>query len=183
MKSLYKMTDDEVIGMVMESSNISFALNNKSGNFNLQGCVNLAKEEIAKYFKKCNGLWAYATLDSVLADELSKIQTRYEPLLWDVLREKRAKVVKRQTITTINFARAKAVISGALSVTGLPFSVYEQQYRAQVVLNLAPRSTLFFYVNYKDVDKEGKMEEMVAAVNSLRLAAKSLGCGTMLKRR
>ena len=68
-------------------------------------------------------------------------------------------------------------------MTGLPFSVYEQQYRAQVVLNLAPRSTLFFYVNYKDVDKEGKMEEMVAAVRSLHLAAQSLGPGTMLKRR
>lgn len=46
MKSLYKMTDEEVIGMVMGNSNISFALNNKSGSFNLQGCVNLAKEEI-----------------------------------------------------------------------------------------------------------------------------------------
>ena len=55
MKSLYKMTDEEVIGMVMGNSNISFALNNKSGSFNLQGCVNLAKEEIAKYFKKSNG--------------------------------------------------------------------------------------------------------------------------------
>ena len=183
MKSLYKMTDDEVIGIALGSSVISSAINNRFGSFNLQGCVNLAKEEIAKYFKKCNGLWAYANLDKNLEDELSKIQTRYEPLLWDVLRERRAKVVKRQTITTINFARAKAVISGALSVTGLPFSVYEQQYRAQVVLNLAPRSTLFFYVKYKDVDKEGKMEEMVAAVNSLRLAAKSLGYGTMLKRR
>lgn len=183
MKSLYKMTDEEVIGIALGSSVISSAINNKSGSFNLQGCVQLAKEEIAKYFKKSNGLWAYATLDKNLEDELSKIQTRYEPLLWDVLRERRAKVVKRQTITTINFARAKAVISGALSATGLPFSVYEQQYRAQVVLNLAPRSTLFFYVNYKDVEKEGKMEEMVAAVRSLQLAAQSLGYGTMLKRR
>lgn len=183
MKSLYKMTDEEVIGIALGSSVISSAINNRFGSFNLQGCVQLAKEEIAKYFKKSNGLWAYAALDSVLAEELSKIQTRYEPLLWDVLRERRAKVVKRQTITTINFARAKAVISSALSATGLPFSVYEQQYRAQVELRLAPRSTLFFYVNYKDLAKEGKMEEMLAAINSLRLAAQSLGYGTMLKRR
>jgi len=183
MKSLYEMTDDEVIGIALGSSVISSAINNRFGSFNLQGCVQLAKEEIAKYFKKSNGLWAYAALDSVLAEELSKIQTRYEPLLWDVLREKRARVAKQHAITTINFARAKAVISGALSATGLPFSIYEQQYRAQVVLNLAPRSTLFFYVNYKDVGKEGKMEEMVAAVKSLQLAAQSLGYGTMLKRR
>ena len=183
MKSLYKMTDEEVIGIALGNSVISSALNNRYGSFNLHGCVNLAKEEIAKYFKKSNGLWAYATLDKELADELSLLQTRYEPLLWDVLREKRAKVSKRHAITTINFARAKAVISEALAALGLPFSITEQRYRAAVELHLAPRSTLFYYVNYKDLAKEGKMEEMVAAINSLRLAAQSLGYGTMLKRR
>ena len=50
MKSLYKMTDEEVIGIALGSSVISSAINNKSGSFNLQGCVQLAKEEIAKYF-------------------------------------------------------------------------------------------------------------------------------------
>ena len=183
MKSLYKMTDEEVIGIALGNSVISSALNNRYGSFNLQGCVNLAKEEIAKYFKKSNGLWAYAALDSVLAEELSKIQTRYEPLLWDVLREKRARVAKQHAITTINFTRAQAVISEALATTGLQFSISEQRYRASVELHLAPRSTLFFYVNYKDLAKEGKMEEMLAAINSLRLAAQSLGYGTMLKRR
>ena len=53
----------------------------------------------------------------------------------------------------------------------------------EVIGMVMGNSNISFALNYKDVDKEGKMEEMVAAVKSLQLAAQSLGYGTMLKRR
>lgn len=53
----------------------------------------------------------------------------------------------------------------------------------EVIGMVMENSNISFALNYKDVDKEGKMEEMVAAVKSLQLAAQSLGYGTMLKRR
>ena len=53
----------------------------------------------------------------------------------------------------------------------------------EVIGMVMGNSNISFALNYKDVDKEGKMEEMVAAVRSLQLATQSLGYGTMLKRR
>jgi len=184
MKSLYELSDEEVIKIATENNIISTALNNRYGNFNLQACVDLTLEEIAKYFKRSNGVWIYGVLSEEHENELSLIQSRYEPMLWEWLHERRAKIVKQQTITTINFTRAKAIISAAFAEAGMScFSISEQRYRAQVAVQLGPHSVLHFYIKYKDLAKEGKMNSVIETINNLDEARKALGYGVSLKRK
>lgn len=181
MKSIYSLTEDELVKIAIDSPAVTNALSRK-GEFNLKGCVTAALDNIGTYFRKCNGLPSYASLSKEQADELSVFLPQVEPLLWDRLREIRAKHVKQHTITAINFAKASAMIGDALKAAGLQGNIYEQRYRARVEVRLGRLTVVRFYVNYKDLAKSGTTDEVISALVDLRSALDRLGPGVFLRR-
>ena len=182
MKSIYELSDEEVLTVATGSPIIASAVSGRTGNFNLASCVGLALEEISQYFKKSNGLWIHATLPKEQADELSLIHAHYGPMVWERLRGMRAEAVKKQTVTAINFARARAIVGATFDVAGFKWTMSEQRYRTQVAVRLGPHCVVRFYLYYKDLAKSGRMDEVVDALRRLSEARATLGGGLAIKR-
>ncbi len=182
MKNIYKLSKEELLKVALDSDAVSSALSRK-GDFDIQGCVKACLDNIGRYFRKCNGLPYYASLPKELSDELSVFLPQVEPLVWDRVHELRAERVRQHTVTAINFARASAIIGDALRAAGFQGSFDEQRYRAKVSVIIGAHLSAVFYVNYKDLAKEGKADSIVAALRDLRSVMDRLGTGLTIKRK
>ena len=193
-KNFDDMTEDEILSVALGTIPEYLERIRGTGRFDLEECVRLELERVGKLFRcrrsrpvipnmprprlfKMDEAVAeaeQAALETLLAHFRGPLTERTIPVRDRYLRNRKA--------SEINAVAAKAVITARLKEAGYESEVACQRYRARVEVLMAKGHRLRFYVYYKNVNREGFLDEVVGAVGRIREGIEGLGHGVVLKR-
>lgn len=186
-KNFDDMTEDEILEEALGAVPEYLERIRQTGQFDLEACVRLELRRIEKLFNSRRSRPAIpnmprpfsfkkdeatakaekAALEALLAHFRGTLTERTIPI--------RDRYLRRRKVSQINAVAASALIPAALKEAGFEAEVTGQQYRAKVEVSLPKGKRLRFYVNYKDLTKDGAIDGVVDAVTDIVNALSRLG--------
>lgn len=106
---------------------------------------------------------------SLTNDEVRMLTNTYlclEPELRKMTRDKALSYHRAVKTRAINSTTAKAIISGVLDSSGLPYQIIEQHYRLKVLIGLERKSVLLLHIHYKDIAGKN-VDGLVSALQTI----------------
>ena len=144
----------------------------------------LSKSEVKRIetlYKTSRGLRQYTPMGEKDLQEMDAFTGYFIPFLTEQTRTIQQRYLKQRRVAQINAITANAIIPEEFKKVGLKAKVEGQKYRAKVLVSLNGTSVRF-YVRYKDLGKEGIMDDVIKAVVDLKDALDRLGYGAVVKR-
>ena len=181
-KPFYSMTDEEVITEGMRAVRDYLEGIRSTREFKLEACVKKELQRIEVIWRHAAGIRPFEPLGKEQKDEWDKVRAQYQPRLTELTLAIQRDYVRESKVSRVNASVVKAVIPEAFRKAGLKATVTGQVHRALVEVAL-PTSKVRFYVRYKDLEREGMVDDVVKAVLDLRDAVTRLGFGAVVKTR
>ena len=144
------------------------------GNFDLETCISRQIAYLQKLYKGSWGVFA-RKLNSLQRQTLETLSAHFAPMIREQTLPFMEAFNKKKTVYLLHETTALAIIPSAFQTAGLDAEVFCQRSQAKVYVSVTPRRTLCFAVRYRDLGKEGLMDELVAAVLDCRKALTRLG--------
>ena len=188
MKPFEKLTDEEIIEDALRVVPDYLANIGKEGDFSMENCMRRCIERVKYLYKKSAGpvFWpnfptSSRTLTKEQIEDLTRICVRLDAPLRKRIEPIRERFLKKRAVYRINSTTAASLIPAAFKEAGLQAVVTAQQYRAKVEVTLPTGNRLRFYINYKDLTKEGVIDGVINAVSDLNSALSRLGGPVAIK--
>ena len=181
-KKFNEMTEAEIIKEALRAVPEYTPLIRQTGEFDLDKCVDMELRRLSRLYKESHGSKIYAPLDRKTRQDLDAVLAHFAPLLRDATVPLRQRYLKGRRVQQINATSAGALIKAAFSQAGFKAQVKGQRYRAKVEIPITPKTSLFFYVRYRDLGTEGIMDGIVNAVRDLQQNVQRLGSEVTIKR-
>ena len=181
-KPFSEMTEDEVTNEGMKAVRDYLEVIRKTRDFRLEECVRREMWGVEMLFRRACGLRPRDAMSEGQAAEWEQIRSHYLPLFTELTLSLQRDYVKASKLSRMNATTVRAIIPGAFSRVGLTATVTGQLHRALVEVTL-PTSRVRFYIRYKDLEREGVMEDVVKSVLDLKDAMTRLGYGTVVRTR
>ena len=181
MKKIDELTEDEIIDEGLRAVPEYMERIRPSGVFNLENCVAAEVRRIENLYKSCRGLRLYSPLSRKEMQAMDAFTSHFAPALTERTRAVQQRYLQQRRVSQINAVTASALIPEEFRKAGLKAEVFGQRYRAKVIVPLAGTSVRF-YVRYKDLGREGLMDDVIKAVLDLKDALNRLGYGAVVKR-
>ena len=182
------MTDEEILEDALRAVPLYLADIGKDGDFSMETCMKRCIGRIKDLYKQTGGPipWAFSqrnsrTLTAREIDELTRICARLDAPLRERIEPVRQRFLKKRAVYRINRATAASLIPSAFKEAGLHAEITGQQYRAKVEVTLPKGNRLRFYVRYKDLTKDGAMDDILSAVTDLSAVLARLGGPVSIK--
>ncbi|MBO6081802.1 MAG: hypothetical protein J6P46_02120 [Bacteroidales bacterium] len=188
MKPFEKLTDEEILEDALRAVPDYLADLGKEGDFSMERCLRRCIERVKYLYKKSAGpiIWpnfptSSRTLTKEQIEDLTRICVRLDAPLRKRIEPIRQRFLKKRAVYRINSTTAASLIPAAFKEAGLQAMVTAQQYRAKVEVTLPKGNRLRFYINYKDLTKEGVIDGVITAVSDLNNALSRLGGPVAIK--
>ena len=188
------MTEEEILKEALKAVPEYLERIRQTGQFDLKECIRLEQGRIEKLFKSRRGRPSVPNMPRPLSFRRDEATAKAEKAALEsllahfngILTERTCLVQDRylrsRRVSEINSIAAKATITARLKEAGYESVVTGQRYRARVEVQVAKGYRLRFYVNYKDINREGLLDGMAGAVGRIREDLESLGHGAVLKK-
>lgn len=181
-KPFYSMTDEEVVREAMRAVRDYQEGIRSTREFKLEACVKAELRRIELIWRHSAGIGPFEHLDKEQKAEWDKVRAQYQPCLTELTLAIQRDYVRESKVSRVNASVVKAVLPEAFRKAGLKAAVTGQLHRALVEVTL-PTSKVRFYVRYKDLEREGMVDDVVKAVLDLKDAVTRLGFGAVVKTR
>lgn len=188
MKPFEKLTDEEILDDALRAVPDYLSDIGKNGDFSMETCVRRCIGRVKDLYKRSAGpiVWpnfrtSSRTLTPEQIEDLTRICVRLDAPLRKRIEPLRHRFLKKRAVYRINSTTAASMIPAAFKEIGLQAIVTGQQYRARVEVTLPKGNHLRFYIRYKDLTKDGVMDDVLRAVTDLRDALDRLGGPVSLK--
>ena len=181
MKKFNGLTEEEIIRDALRAVPEYLESIRASGVFRLEKCVEEETRRLEKLYRTGKGIRQYLPLSKKELADMEAFTAHFIPILTERTLAVQQRYMKQRRISEINAITARELISAGFRKAGLTAEVTGQRYRAKVVVSL-PAGNLRFYVRYKDLGREGIMDDVVRAVLDLKDAVTRLGQGVMLSK-
>lgn len=181
MKKISELSEEEIINEGLRAVPEYMERIRFSGIFKLEDCVAAEVKRLENLYRTSRGLRHYSPLGEKDLQEMDAFTGYFIPFLTEETRTIQQRYLKQRRVSQINAITAKAIIPEEFKKAGLKAVVEGQKYRAKVLVSLNGTSVRF-YVRYKDLGKEGIMDDVIQAVLDLRDALNRLGYGAVVKR-
>lgn len=182
MRSIKELTEQEIIEEALRAVPEYLANIRATGQFDLNACVRRECRRIQTLYKKHRGIRDYMPVSKQDMQAMDALCAHFEPRLRELTAEIQRKYLKGRKLSKINETWAKAIIPEPFKRAGLPVKVTGQRYRAKVVVTLPGGTPVRFYVRYKELGKEGLLDEFLTALLDLKNALERLGYGAVVGR-
>lgn len=189
MRPFEKLTDEEILEEALRAVPDYLSDIGKEGDFSMESCMKRCIERVKYLYKKSAGpiFWpsfptSNRTLTKEQIEDLTRICVRLDAPLRHRIEPVRQRHLKKRAVYRINRTAAASLIPAAFKEVGLKAEVTGQQYRAKVEVTLPKDNRLRFYVKYKDLTKDGAMDDVVSAVTELQGALERLGGPVSIKK-
>lgn len=188
------MTEEEILKEALKAVPEYLERIRQTGQFDLKECLRLEQGRIEKLFRSRRGRPSVPNMPrpfSFRRDEatakaekaaLESLLAHFNGILTERTLLVRDRYLRSRRVSEINSIAAKAAITARLKEAGFESVVTGQRYRARVEVQVAKGYQLRFYVNYKDINREGLLDGMAGAVGRIREDLESLGHGAVLKK-
>lgn len=181
MKPYNELTEEDIIQEALRAVPEYLERIRTSGVFNLENCVKAETKRIEQLYKAGLGIRQYSPLNRKEIQELDALTGYFIPILMERTRPVQQRYMQQRRVSQINAITASALITEEFKKVGLKAEVIGQRYRAKVLVEL-PGTIVRFYVRYKDLGREGIMDDVIKAVLDLKDALNRLGYGAVVKR-
>ena len=188
MKPFEKLTDEEILADALRAVPDYLSDIGKDGDFSMETCMKRCIGRVKELYKRSAGpiVWPNfrtnaRTLAPEQVEDLTRVCVRLDAPLRARIEPVRQRFLKKRAVYRINRTTAASLIPSAFEEAGLQAVVTGQQYRARVEMSLPNGNHLRFYIRYKDMMKDGFMDDVVRAVTDLRDALSRLGGPVSLK--
>lgn len=194
MKDFDEMTEEEVLEDALSVVPEYLARIRQTGQFDLADCVALELRRIEFLFRHRRNRVRVPNLtipklfskygEEAKAEQkaLNQILAHYKELLTERTIPIRDKYLRGRKVSEINAITAKAIIAGRMQEAGYDDAeITGQRYRARVEVPIGKCNRVRFYVRYKDLTNEERLNEAVSAVGDLKNALERLGYGATVK--
>ena len=178
--TFYGLSEEQILAEAMAGARDYVSDIRHDGQFVTERCVVRELQRIKQLYRKCRKEGPYSPLRAEEWAELDAVLAYFEPVLWERTAPVRERFLRQKTLSQINASTAGARVREAFGSAGIRISVTEQKYRLRVTAEISRKNSLRFYVNYRDLGREGLMEGLVKAVLDIRDGAAVLGHGVML---
>lgn len=183
MKKFSEMTEEEIVCEALKAVPEYLERIRGTGVFELKDCVRMELKRVENLYRDEHRPRLFYPKNGLDLGVLDTLLAHFEPILTQRTIPLRTKYLQSRMVSQIRFATAKPIIHDALKEAGLTGSISPQRYRARVDLDITPNTVLRFYVLFRDIGKEGVMEENIRAAIDIRNALARLGNGAALKTR
>ena len=181
-KPFDEMTDEEVVTETMRAVRDYQEGIRSTREFKLEACLRAEQRRLEVIWRHGRGIRPFEALDKEQKAEWEKVWRRYLPQLTELTLAIQRNYVRESKVSRVNASVVKAVVPEAFKKVGLKAAVTGQVHRALVEVTL-PTSKVRFYVRYKDLEREGMVDDVVKAVLDLKDAVSRLGFGAVVKTR
>lgn len=181
MRKFNELTEDEIIDEGLRAVPEYMERIRPSGVFNLENCVKAEIKRVEQLYKSSLGIRQYAPMTKSQLQEMDAFTAHFVPKLTERTSTIQQRYMQQRRVSQINAVTASALIPEEFRKAGLKAEVFGQRYRAKVIVPLAGTSVRF-YVRYKDLGREGLMDDVIKAVLDLKDALNRLGYGAVVKR-
>ena len=182
MRSIKELTEQEIIEEALRAVPEYLANIRATGQFDLNACVRRECRRIQTLYKKHRGIRDYMPVSKQDMQAMDALCAHFEPRLRELTAEIQRKYLKGRKLSKINETWAKAIIPEPFKRAGLPVKVTGQRYRAKVTVAITG-NYLRFYLSYKDMNREGVLDEVVRSVLTIQDAATRLGPGLTISKK
>lgn len=181
MKRFNELTEEEIILDALRAVPEYLEGIRTTGVFQLDKCVALETKRIEKLYKAGIGVRQYAPLSKKELQDMDAFTAHFIPILMERTLPIQQRYMQQRRVSQINATTASALIPEEFKKVGLMAQVSGQKYRAKVVVPLTGTSVRF-YVRYKDMNREGLMDDIIKAVLDLKDAINRLGYGCLVSK-
>ena len=197
MKYFEDLTEEEVIQSALKAVSTYREAIRGTGKFDLDECVEMELKQIELLFKHrrtndvnpINLIWLLLHNRSTEAmnerrkaqEELEKVLAHYKPLLRERTLPIQQRYLRGRKVAEINAVAAKAIIDAKMQEVGLKATVTGQRYRVRITTPLGLSRRIRLYVNYKDIHKDERLNEIIAAMRQMQDAMDKLGSGAIIE--
>ena len=181
MKTLNELTEEETIQEALRAVPDYLERIRISGEFKLENCVAAETKRLELLYKMSKGIRQYTPMSKKELQEMEAFVGYFIPILMERTRPIQQRYMKQRKVSQINAITATAIISEAFKKVGLKPEIWGQKYRAKVLVAL-DGFIVRFYVRYRDLGKEGIMDDVIKAVMDVKDALGRLGYGSTVKR-
>ena len=183
MKRFSEMTEEEIVEEGLRALPDYLERIRGTGVFDLGDCVRMELKRVENLYRDEYRPRLFSRNKTLNIAELDAALAHFEPILRQRTIPLRTKYQRSRMVSQIRFAAARPIIHNALKEAGLTGSITAQRYRARVDLDITPNTVLRFYILFRDIGKEGLMDECIRAAVDIRNAIDRLGYGATLKTR
>lgn len=181
MKRFNELTEDEIIEDALRAVPEYLERIRTTGVFQLENCVAAETKRIEKLYKAGIGVRQYSPLSKKELQDMDAFTAHFIPLLMERTRPIQQRYMQQRRVSQINAITACTIIPEEFKKAGLKAQVSGQKYRAKVVVPLTG-TRVRFYVRYKDMNREGLMNDIIKAVLDLKNAINRLGYGCVVSK-
>lgn len=181
MKRFNELTEEEIILDALRAVPEYLEGIRATGVFQLDKCVALETKCIEKLYKAGIGVRQYSPLSKKELQDMDAFTAHFIPILMERTLPIQQRYMQQRRVSQINATTASALIPEEFKKVGLMAQVSGQKYRAKVVVPLTGTSVRF-YVRYKDMNREGLMDDIIKAVLDLKDAINRLGYGCVVSK-
>lgn len=179
MNRFNELTEEEVISEALRAVPDYLESIRTTGVFQLDKCVALETKRIEKLYKKGIDIRQYSPMEKITFQNRNSFMAHFIPILTERTLPIQQRYMQQRRVSQINAITASALIQEGFKKVGLTAQVIGQKYRAKVVVPLMGTSVRF-YVSYKDLKREGLMDDIIKAVLDLKDAINRLGYGCVV---
>jgi len=181
MKRLNELTEEEIIREALRAVPEYMERIRSTGTFNLETCVYAEVKRIERLYKECMGILQHSRMTRNQIHDMDAYTSYFVPVLMEKTLPIQQRYMQQRRVSQLNAITARALIPEEFKKVGLKAEVTGQKYRAKVVVTL-PATNVRFYVRYKDIWREGIMDEVIRAVLDLKEAINRLGPGVLVSK-
>ena len=181
MKKFNELTEDEIIEDALRAIPEYLERIRTTGVFQLESCVAAETKRIEKLYKAGIGIRQYSPLSKKELQDKDAFTAHFIPLLMERTLPIQQRYMRQRRVSQINATTAQALIPAEFKKVGLKAEVSGQKYRAKVIVPLTGTSVRF-YVRYKDMNREGLIDDIIKAVLDLKDAIDRLGYGCVVSK-
>ena len=199
MKYFEEMTEEEVLEYALAAVSTYRERIRQTGKFDLDECVALELARLEDLFlhrrvrpEPSQGFsllrWLVGEKKPAKVKDEAKEQAQlkdviehYKPLLRERTFPMQQRYLRGRKVSEINSVSAKALLNAKLQKYGLKATLTGQRYRIRIQAPLGKVNSLRFYVSYKEMSNDERLDEVVDAMHQMQEAMDKLGTGAVVE--
>lgn len=177
-----EMTEEQILYEALKAIPEYMERIKPDGDFNRQVCAEMAVNNLRSLFKSSRGIGYFDKMMVQDIKELDRIIRHFYPTITDRVAAVEMQYKKELMELAINKAKAEAIIIPAFERAGFKVKVEYLDHIALVSVRLIGKKWAQFQVRYKDINGDGCLDDLVAAVVDLKDAAIRIGSNLFIGR-
>ena len=177
-----EMTEEQILEEALKAVPEYLQNIRQTGKFDLDRCVDLELKRIEQIYRQNRKKPLNPRQSHEDRQALGILRAHYRKPLTLRTIPIRQRYIQGRKVSEINAISAKAIITARMKEDGFDATVIGQRYRARVEVPIGKRNQVRFYVPYKDMNRDGLLDEHINTIRRLQEALEKLGPGAVVEK-